>query len=61
LIVNETSNSESDKKIISPEKTQYKVVQEKTVSGDKVFTIVYLDADDKNRLRFNQVDENKKY
>jgi hypothetical protein len=45
LIVNEISNSESDKKTISPEQTQYKVVQEKTVAGDKIYTLVDVDDD----------------
>ena len=45
MIVNETSNSESDKKTISPEQTQYKTIQEKTVDGEKVFTIVAVDDD----------------
>jgi transposase-like protein len=45
LIVNETSNSESDKKTISPEQTQYKTIQEKTVDGDKIYTLVNVDDD----------------
>ena len=45
MIVNETSISESDKKISTPEQTQYKTIQEKTVDGDKVFTIVNVDDD----------------
>lgn len=45
MIVNETPNSESDKKTIPPEQTQYKTIQEKTVDGDKVFTIVNVDDD----------------
>jgi hypothetical protein len=49
LIVNETPISESDKKTISPEKTQYKAIQEKTVAGDKVFTLVDLDDKDPDR------------
>jgi hypothetical protein len=49
LIVNETSISESDKKIISPEQTQYKTIQEKTVDGEKVFTLVDLNDKDPDR------------
>ena len=45
MIVNETSNSESDKKTISPEQTQYKTIQEKTVAGDQVFTILAVEDD----------------
>ena len=45
MIANETPISESDKKTISPEQTQYKTIQEKTVDGDKVFTIVAVDDD----------------
>jgi hypothetical protein len=45
MIVDETFSIESDKKTISPEQTQYKIVQEKTVGGDKVFTIAAVDDD----------------
>jgi hypothetical protein len=45
MIVNETFSIESNKKTISPEQTQYKTIQEKTVDGDKVFTIVAVDDD----------------
>ncbi len=49
MIVNETSNSESDKKISTPEKNQYKTIQEKTVDGTQVFTLVDLDDKDPDR------------
>jgi hypothetical protein len=44
-LISETSNSESDEKICTPEKTQFKAIREKTVNGDKVYTIVDLDDD----------------
>ncbi len=45
MIVNETSNSESDKKTISPEnESQYKTIREKTVAGEKVY-VVDVDID----------------
>ena len=49
-MINEKTISVNDKKIISstPEQTQYRTIQEKTVAGEKVY-IVDVDADDKDR------------
>jgi len=48
-LINETPISESNEKISTPEKTQFKTIQEKTVSGEQVFIIGDADADEKER------------
>jgi hypothetical protein len=45
-LISEKSISESNEKISTPEKTQFKTIQEKTVNGDKVFTIVAVDDEE---------------
>ena len=46
-MISEKSISESNEKISTPENhSQFKTIQEKTVNGDKVFTIVAVDDEE---------------